>query len=161
MQRREYNLEGWGWGGGGLLKKNVTYITDWFLSNFVWIDSTKLYILIMWMTLTLMQGCNYTRKQKHLRVFSHKLHTGFGWIVVYYYDLLVCAGSCKIFLHAWYSRQRTEFWWFWKECVTDWLAFGPLLTEFFQSWHDERHDWLSFGPLWTDFFQSWCDDKHN
>ena len=109
--------------------ENPTYVKQHFYIGFysgiyrlisfklgVMIEITKLYIFILvWMTLTFIQGHSYIRNQKLWCPFSHKFKYIFVWNSVCFHNLLVCwfvEAHTKFVLHKLYSSERILLMWF-------------------------------------------------
>ena len=81
-----------------IVSKNVgmhldVYKLNWFKPDIndrhCW-DTTERYILILvWMTLTLIQGCRYATKRRSLRRLPHKVANEFEWSLVCCWDLFI------------------------------------------------------------------------
>ena len=87
----------------------VWTFTDWFHSNLLMIEITKVYISIpLWMILTFIQSHSCVRNQKLLFLFPGKFCCWFGWNLICCHNLLVCGSSFQsCFAHIvcvyWYS----------------------------------------------------------
>ena len=121
------------------------------------IDTIVLYILILiFLTLTLIQGNRSARKQKLLPQIFHKVFNWFEWNFVYWWGLLVWWTSYSFhFFHS-VLNFKGENHTFKKNKQTNtlklWFVFRHLLTDFFQTWYADRdysavHFDISFDDL--------------
>ena len=96
------------------------------------IDASELYVLMLvWVTLTLIQGHRGTKQQKLLCQLFHNISGWFKWNLICYWDMLVWWTSYFIFNHLTGKKPC------WTDLEGNRLSFW--LANFFQYLYDDIH----------------------